>query len=47
MHYVPPGVSAGFVVIVPGRRSDLIRGLVAPDSLEQRIRAYLVAVRPF
>jgi hypothetical protein len=47
VHYVPPGVRAGFVLVVPERRSDLIRGLVSPDSLEHRMRAYLAAVRPF
>jgi hypothetical protein len=46
IYYVPPDVSAGFVLIVPGRRSDIIRGLVAPGVLEARLRAYVAAIRP-
>lgn len=46
MHYVPTTVPAGFVLLVPGRRSDLVRGLVGSELLAERIRAYLAAVRP-
>jgi len=46
MHYVPTHVPAGFVLLVPGRRSDLVRGLVRSEQLKERIIAYLAAVRP-
>jgi hypothetical protein len=46
IYYVPFDVSAGYVLIVPGRRSDLVRGLVTPAVLEARLRAYLAPIRP-
>jgi hypothetical protein len=46
VHYLPNDVRAGFILLVPGRRSDLVRGLVRSEQLEERIRAYLAAVRP-
>jgi len=47
LHFTPMDVHSGFVLVVPGARSQLIRSLVAPDSLEREIRAYLAAARPF
>jgi hypothetical protein len=46
-YYVPRDVRTGFVLVVPGRPSDLVRGPITPDSLEQRLRMYLARVRPF
>jgi hypothetical protein len=47
LHFTPLDVHSGFVLVVPGARSQLVRSLVAPDSLEREIRAYLAAARPF
>lgn len=47
VHYVPEGVPAGFVLLVPGRPSDLIRGLVDPNEFVKRLRAYVPIVRSF
>ena len=46
VHYVPEDASAGFILLVPGRRSDLVRGLVSAEELRERILAYSVANPP-
>ena len=45
IHYVPDDVTVGFVLLVPGQRSDLIRALIDSQQLEERMRAYLADVR--
>ena len=45
VYYVPRDLKAGYVIIVPGRRPDIVWGLVTPDSLRTRIRGYLTLNR--
>lgn len=44
-YYVPTSLKAGYVIIVPGRRPDVVWSLVPADSLRTRIRAYLILNR--
>lgn len=41
VYSLPEDVRDGYFIIVPGRRPDLVRGYVGPDSLRQRIASYL------
>lgn len=41
VYYVPRDWSGGYLIIAPGRRPDVVRSLVAADSLRVRILAYL------
>jgi len=41
IYYVPRDLEIGYFVVVPGRRPDVVRGLVSADTLRTRILAYL------
>lgn len=41
VYYVPGDLPAGYLILVPGRRPDVVWGLVGSDSLHMRISAYL------
>src|SRR5512135_609402 len=40
VYYVPTDVSRGYLIIIPGHRPDIVRGVVTADSLRQRIKHY-------
>ena len=45
VYYVPRDLKTGYLIIVPGRRPDVVWGLVSPDSLRTRIKEYLTLNR--
>ncbi len=40
IYTLPSDVLGGFFIIIPGRRPDLVRGFVEPDSLRKRLQRY-------
>jgi len=40
VYSLPSDVASGYLIIIPGRRPDLVRGYVEPDSLRRRIVRY-------
>lgn len=43
IYYVPANVSRGYLIVIPGHRPDMVRGVVAADSLRHRIEHYRVS----
>jgi hypothetical protein len=46
VYYLPSDVVRGYLIIIPGHRPDIVRDLVAADSLRQRIIHYRQLIRP-
>ena len=40
IYSLPSDVLGGFFIIIPGRRPDVVRGFVEPDSLRKRLTRY-------
>jgi hypothetical protein len=40
VYYVPTDVSRGYLIVIPGHRPDIVRGVVTADSLRHRIKHY-------
>ena len=46
IYYLPPDVRAGYVILAPGKRPDLVRAPASGDVLIQRLLAYRRRVGP-
>lgn len=46
VYYLPPDVRAGYVILGPGKRPDLVRAPASDDALTQRLLAYGRRVGP-